>query len=183
MRDCIIEAGALAILGRMRRYANGAEIDIVTGRDAHGAPVTRTRAAVYEAADRLQSAPPPPDGQYPAPEPEDVTAAVEAMVHAYERDMTARRANATAPETAAAVAADAAEAAAIAADAAHRAGGEAAALAMRATGTDRPPVDTPLFKADHMTAEAMRAADMHAGTAAAWQRAAEAWRIVARDAA
>ena len=170
MRDCIIEAGALAILGRMRRYANGAEIDIVTGRDAHGAPVTRTRAAVYEAADRLQSAPPPPDGQYPAPAQEDVTAAVEAMVRAYERDAVARRAVQIAPETAADVAADAL-------DAAAEATGEARALALRALGSDRPAPGA-LAKADSATAAAMCHDGMHAGSAAAWRAAADAWRAV-----
>ena len=173
MRDCIIEAGALAILGRMRRYANGAEIDIVTGRDAHGAPVTRTRAAVYEAADRLQSAPPPPDGQYPAPAPEDVTAAVEAMIRAYERDAVARRTVQIAPETAADVAAEAADAL----DAAAEATGEARALALRALGSDRPAPGA-LAKADSATAAAMRHDGVHAGSAAAWRAAADAWRAV-----
>lgn len=172
MRDCIIEAGALAILGRMRRYANGAEIDIVTGRDARGAPVTRTRAAVYEAADRLQSAPPPRDGQYPAPAPEDVTAAVEAMVRAYERDAVARRAVQIAPETAADVAAEAAA----------EATNEAGALAGRAIGSDRPAPGA-LAKADSATADAMRHSGLHAGSAGAWRAAAVAWRAVARPGA
>ena len=175
MRDCILEAGAIAILSRIRRDAmfgpappvNGnpdtiaADVDILAGRDHWNAPVTgRTRAAVHAAADRIRSECPPADTLAPAPE--DVAAAVDVMVRAYERNFTVDKAAGVCGAEAAA------REAAAAIDRAEAAIHEAIAMALRAVG-DTLPKSAELRAAD--TASACAHADR---TSAAWRGAADA---------
>ena len=188
MRDCILEAGAIAILSRIRRDAmfgpappvNGnpdtiaADVDILTGRDHWNAPVTgRTRAAVHAAADRIRSECPPADTLAPAPE--DVAAAIDVMVRAYERNFTVDKAAGV----------RGAEAAAI--DRAEAAIHEAIAMALRAVG-DTLPKSAELRAADtasaraHADRKAPHGAPPHGPDGDNWAAAARRARAAVKEA-